>query len=85
VLRLFRVRDELVHAAGIVSEGATSFDLTCNEEWLVFALAALQDLAEWLPGAVEKLREEVGEDVAKRAQEMVSRFREYRRRLGCGA
>ena len=83
VLRLFRVRDELVYTAGIVNESAVSFDLSCNDEWLAVALAALEDLAEWLPTAVAQLREAVGGDVARRAQEMVSRFREYRRRLGC--
>jgi len=83
VLDFLRVRHELVIAAGFVGECATSYDLTCNDEWLAVALAALEDLAEWLPGAVEKLKEKVGEDVAKRAGEMVSRYKEYRRRLRC--
>lgn len=84
VLDFIRVRHELVIAAGFVGECATSYDLTCNDEWLAVALASLEDLAQWLPGEVEKLREKVGEDVAQRASEMVLRFREYRRRLGCG-
>jgi hypothetical protein len=83
VLDLLRVRHELVIAAGFVDECATSYDLTCNDEWLAVALAALEDLAQWLPAEVSRLKEKVGEDVAQRASEMVSRIWEYRRRLRC--
>jgi hypothetical protein len=83
VLLLLRVSDGLEDTAGIVDKCASSYDSTCDDEYLVMALAVLQDLAEWLPTAIAQLREGVGEDVARRADEMVSRFREYRRRLGC--
>ena len=83
VLLLFGVRSELDHAATVVEECAKSYDASCNDEYLVVALASLEVLADRLGAALSRLREEVGEDVARRADEMVSRFREYRRRLGC--
>ena len=83
VLLLFRVKNELDHAAVVVEECARGYDQTCSDEYLVAALAAVEDLAESLSAALSQLKERAGEDVAKRAGEMLMRLKEYRRRLGC--
>ena len=83
VLLLLSVKNDLDHAAAILDRCAESYALTCSDEYLAIALAALQDLADRLPSAVERLRKAAGEQAAREADEFIARVKEYRRRLGC--